>query len=109
MRLERVDSHLEITVRDDGIGIEAHFLPQVFDRFRQADASTTRSHGGLGLGLSIAKQLVELHGGSVRASSDGLGHGATFVVALPLTRCAAKPTRAHPSARARRRRACPPT
>jgi PAS domain S-box-containing protein len=82
--LERVKSHLEIAIRDDGIGIEAHFLPQVFDRFRQADASTTRSHGGLGLGLSIARQLVELHGGSMRASSDGLGQGATFVVSLPL-------------------------
>jgi PAS domain S-box-containing protein len=82
--LERVESHIEISVRDDGIGIEPHFLPQVFDRFRQADASTTRSHGGLGLGLSIARQLVEMHGGSVRATSAGLDQGATFVVALPL-------------------------
>jgi PAS domain S-box-containing protein len=79
--LERVESHIEISVRDDGIGIEPHFLPQVFDRFRQADASTTRSHGGLGLGLSIARQLVEMHGGSVRATSAGLDQGATFVVA----------------------------
>jgi len=82
--LERVESHIEISVRDNGIGIEPHFLPQVFDRFRQADASTTRSHGGLGLGLSIARQLIELHGGSIRATSAGLDQGATFVVALPL-------------------------
>jgi len=82
--LERVESHIEISVRDNGIGIEPHFLPQVFDRFRQADASTTRSHGGLGLGLSIARQLVEMHGGSIRATSTGLDQGATFIVALPL-------------------------
>ncbi|HEY4957702.1 MAG TPA: ATP-binding protein [Caldimonas sp.] len=98
VRLERIDSHLEITVRDDGIGIEAHFLPQVFDRFRQADASTTRSQGGLGLGLSIARQLVELHGGSVRASSDGPGHGAAFVVSLPLTAMRHEPPREHRAA-----------
>ena len=82
--LRRAENHLELTVRDDGIGIDARFLPQVFDRFRQADASTTRSHGGLGLGLSIARQLVELHGGSIAAASDGLGAGASFVVRLPL-------------------------
>ena len=83
--LRRINSHLEVVVRDTGIGIDAQFLPQVFDRFRQADASTTRSHGGLGLGLSIVKQLVELHGGSVQAMSGGLGQGASFVVSLPLT------------------------
>ena len=82
--MRRAENHLELTVRDDGIGIDAPFLPQVFDRFRQADASTTRSHGGLGLGLSIARQLVELHGGSIAAASDGLGAGASFVVRLPL-------------------------
>ena len=60
------------------------FLPRVFDRFRQADASTTRSHGGLGLGLSIAKQLVELHGGTLHAKSDGAGRGATFIARLPI-------------------------
>ena len=84
VRVQRVDSHVELVVRDTGIGIEAGFLPQMFDRFRQADASTTRSHGGLGLGLSIARQLVELHGGSIRAASDGPNQGATFVVSLPL-------------------------
>jgi len=83
--LERVNSHLEISVTDTGEGITPEFLPYVFDRFRQQDASTVRRHDGLGLGLSIVKQLVELHGGSVRAKSPGVGQGATFVVALPIT------------------------
>jgi PAS domain S-box-containing protein len=83
--LERVGSHAEIHVSDTGQGIKPEFLPHVFDRFRQADASTTRRHGGLGLGLSIVKHLVELHGGSVRASSPGEGQGATFSVTLPLS------------------------
>jgi CheY-like chemotaxis protein len=82
--LERVNSHVEVTVTDTGQGIAPEFLPHVFDRFRQADASTTRKFGGLGLGLSIVKQLVELHGGTVRAKSNGEGSGATFTVALPL-------------------------
>ena len=83
--LERVNSHLEISVTDTGEGIAPEFLPHVFDRFRQADASTTRRHGGLGLGLAIVKQLVELHGGTVRgARAAGPGQGATFTVALPL-------------------------
>ena len=83
--LERVNSHLEVSVIDSGEGIDPEFLPHVFDRFRQADATTTRRHGGLGLGLAIVRQLVELHGGSVRAKSPGPGGGSTFVVALPLT------------------------
>jgi signal transduction histidine kinase len=83
--LERINSHLEISVIDTGEGIKPEFLPYVFDRFRQADASTSRSHGGLGLGLSIVKQLVELHGGSVGVKSDGPGLGSTFIVSLPLT------------------------
>ncbi len=82
--LERVNSHLEVTVTDTGQGILPEFLPHIFDRFRQADASTTRNYGGLGLGLSIVKQLVELHGGTVRAKSAGEGAGATFTVMLPL-------------------------
>jgi PAS domain S-box-containing protein len=81
--LERVGSRVEVSVHDTGVGISADFLPHVFDRFRQADSSTTRRYGGLGLGLSIVKQLVELHGGSMRVSSDGLGHGASFVMTLP--------------------------
>lgn len=82
--LERVSSHVEISVIDTGQGIKLEFLPYVFERFRQADASTTRNHGGLGLGLAIVKHLTELHGGSVRAKSAGEGKGATFVVTLPL-------------------------
>ena len=89
--LGRVDGHLEVSVTDTGEGISAEFLPHVFDRFRQQDSSTTRRHGGLGLGLSIVKQLVDLHGGSVRVASGGKGRGSTFVVDLPV------PT-AHPPA-----------
>jgi signal transduction histidine kinase/CheY-like chemotaxis protein len=83
--LERVNSHVEISVIDTGMGIRPEFLPQVFDRFRQADSTTTRRHGGLGLGLAIVKQLVELHGGTVRAKSPGEGQGSTFTVTLPIT------------------------
>jgi PAS domain S-box-containing protein len=81
--LQRVNSHLEVSVTDTGIGIASDFLPHVFDRFRQADASTTRNHGGLGLGLAIVKQLVELHGGNVFAKSAGIDKGATFSVIVP--------------------------
>lgn len=83
MRLERVNSHVEITVTDNGQGINAEFLPHAFDRFRQADSSNTRRVGGLGLGLSIVRQLVELHGGTVQVFSEGEGQGASFVVSLP--------------------------
>ncbi|HEX8162400.1 MAG TPA: PAS domain S-box protein [Pyrinomonadaceae bacterium] len=82
--LARVNSHLEVTVSDTGQGIPEEFLPYVFDRFRQADPTTTRTHGGLGLGLAIVRHLVELHGGSVKAESAGAGQGATFRVSLPL-------------------------
>lgn len=84
-RLERTGSDVEIIITDTGEGINPEFLPYVFDRFRQADASTTRQHGGLGLGLSIVRHLVELHGGTVQAESLGEGHGASFKVRLPLT------------------------
>jgi CheY-like chemotaxis protein len=70
-------------VADTGTGIDAEFLPRVFDRFRQADSTTSRAHGGLGLGLSIAKQLMEAHKGTIEAASAGKGHGATFTVRLP--------------------------
>jgi signal transduction histidine kinase/ActR/RegA family two-component response regulator len=82
--LERVNSHLELNVTDNGEGIDTGFLPHVFDRFRQADSSMDRRHGGLGLGLSIVKQLVELHGGTIAARSAGKGQGSTFTVSLPL-------------------------
>jgi signal transduction histidine kinase/ActR/RegA family two-component response regulator len=82
--LERVDSHLELKVADNGDGIDPEFLPHVFDRFRQADSSMDRRHGGLGLGLSIVKQLVELHGGTIAARSAGKGKGSTFIISLPL-------------------------
>jgi PAS domain S-box-containing protein len=83
VRVAGVDGRVEISVSDTGEGIAREFLPFVFDRFRQADASTTRRHGGLGLGLSIVKQLVELHGGTVRVESAGAGQGSTFTVTLP--------------------------
>lgn len=78
-----VNSYVELCVKDTGEGIDPTFLPHLFGRFQQYDGSTTRAHGGLGLGLSIVKQLVELHGGTVHASSEGAGRGATFVVELP--------------------------
>lgn len=82
--LERANSHVEIAVTDTGIGIGPEFIDHIFERFSQADASTTRRHGGLGLGLSIVKHLVELQGGTVRARSAGRDKGATFMVCLPL-------------------------
>jgi signal transduction histidine kinase len=81
--VERVRGDLEITVKDNGRGISPSFLPYVFDRFRQQDASTSRDAPGLGLGLSIARHIVELHGGTISAASQGTGQGATFVVRLP--------------------------
>jgi signal transduction histidine kinase/DNA-binding response OmpR family regulator len=84
VRLSRVNGQAEIEVVDTGIGIAPEFLPFVFDRFRQADGSITRRHGGLGLGLAIVRSLVEMHGGAVDVESAGLGHGATFRVRLPL-------------------------
>jgi len=83
-RLERVNSHVEIVVSDTGIGIPPEFLPHVFERFRQAEAGTTRKTGGLGLGLAIVRHIVEMHGGTVEASSAGVGNGSTFRVRLPL-------------------------
>ncbi|MEP7050466.1 MAG: ATP-binding protein, partial [Pseudomonadota bacterium] len=82
--LDRVDDEAQIRISDTGAGISAEFLPNVFDRFRQYEASLTRKYGGLGLGLTISKQLVEMHGGTIRAESAGLGQGSTFTVTLPL-------------------------
>jgi PAS domain S-box-containing protein len=110
LRLERVNSHVEIVVSDTGIGIPPEFLPHVFERFRQADSRFSRQHGGLGLGLAITRDLVQLHGGTVQAFSEGQGRGATFRVQLPLmivhpTDDAVEP--AHPAAEARRPAAPP--
>jgi CheY-like chemotaxis protein len=84
VRLERVNSHVELTVSDTGAGIKPEFLPYVFERFRQGDAGTTRKTGGLGLGLSIVRHIIEIHGGTVEAMSQGENRGATFCVRLPL-------------------------
>ncbi|HEX8186815.1 MAG TPA: ATP-binding protein [Pyrinomonadaceae bacterium] len=83
VKSEIAGARVAVTVRDTGMGIAPEFLPHIFDRFRQADPGTNRIHGGMGLGLSIVRQLVELHGGAIRAESEGEGMGATFVVSLP--------------------------
>jgi signal transduction histidine kinase/CheY-like chemotaxis protein len=83
--LERMQSHLELRVSDTGQGIHLDLLPHVFDRLRQGDSTSTRAHGGVGIGLALVRHLVELHGGAVQADSRGEGHGATFTVRLPLT------------------------
>jgi PAS domain S-box-containing protein len=102
IRSERVNSHLEITVSDTGQGIASDFLPHVFDRFRQADQKTSRHHGGMGLGLAIVRHLVEMHGGTVRAQSEGENRGSTFTVMLPITpvyQVDPSGARVHPAAR----------
>jgi len=85
VELARVDTHARLRVRDTGKGIQPAFLPHVFDRLRQADSTSTRAHGGLGIGLAIVRHLVELHGGTVAAESGGEGEGATFTVELPIS------------------------
>src|ERR1700694_2246812 len=80
----RINSHLEVTVSDTGIGISSDFLPHVFERFSQADAGIDRTRGGLGLGLAISRHLVELQGGRIYATSDGPGKGSTFRIELPV-------------------------
>jgi CheY-like chemotaxis protein len=85
VRLRRIDSDIELTVEDNGEGILSTFLPHVFESFRQSDGSVSRPHGGLGIGLSIAKHILELHGGFIKAESPGAGRGATFVVRLPMS------------------------
>jgi signal transduction histidine kinase len=103
VHLQRVNSHVEIVVSDTGQGIRPELLPHLFERFRQADSSSTRAHAGLGIGLALVRHLVELHGGTVRAESSGEGQGARFTVRLPLAATAllARPeseTRVHPTA-----------
>ena len=104
VRLRQDGSFLSLSVTDNGKGIEPEFIPHVFERFRQADSTSTRSHGGLGLGLAIVRHLVELHGGTVHAESGGIGAGSTFTVRLPLTTplqgpAAPKPEPADPDVR----------
>jgi CheY-like chemotaxis protein len=84
VRLRRLNEHIEIIVSDTGMGIAREFLPYVFERFRQADGSSTRKHGGLVLGLAIVRHLVEMHGGAAKAESAGVGQGASFTIILPL-------------------------
>ena len=84
IELKRANNDAQITVSDTGQGISPEFLPNIFNRFQQADSSTTRKHGGLGLGLSIVRHIVELHGGTVKVESPGEGLGATFTVSIPL-------------------------
>jgi signal transduction histidine kinase len=84
VRLTAADGIIRIVVSDTGIGIEPDLLPHVFERFRQADASSAGTQGGLGLGLAIVREIVEMHGGTVEAQSDGRGRGATFIVTLPM-------------------------
>jgi CheY-like chemotaxis protein len=97
--LEQVNSHLQITVSDTGKGLDAKFLPHIFERFRQADQTSTRSYGGLGLGLSIVQQIVQLHGGTIHAESAGVGQGASFIVQLPRT--SSRPVEEHVERRRR--------
>jgi PAS domain S-box-containing protein len=84
VQLARINSHVELTVSDTGIGIEPVFIPHLFERFRQVDSGYTREHGGLGLGLALVRHFIELHGGTVHGTSEGIGRGATFRVELPL-------------------------
>ena len=107
--LERVNSHVEVSVIDTGEGIAPEFLPYIFDRFQQGDASTTRRHGGLGLGLAIVKELVGLHGGDVSVKSGGIGQGAAFTVNLPLVAVYSEPDNElrHPLAVLRENRPLP--
>ncbi len=115
IRLERINSHVEIIVTDSGQGISPDILPYIFERFRQADSTTTRTHSGLGLGLAIVRHLVEMHGGTVEAESVGAGQGSTFTVKLPLVvmrsldvRRASDAERVHPTASSGVPFNCPP-
>jgi signal transduction histidine kinase/ActR/RegA family two-component response regulator len=98
--LEATGTYARITVADTGVGINAEFLPYIFERFRQADTTSTRRHKGLGLGLAISRHLIELHGGTIEAASPGEGHGSTFTVTVPLLRAVAAEGPAPPAVRA---------
>ena len=98
VELSRGRSQIEISVTDTGIGIHRDFLPYVFNRFSQADSAITRTHGGIGVGLAIAKSLVELHGGTITVNSSGEGQGSTFSIRLPISAVAQRPT-PHPASK----------
>jgi signal transduction histidine kinase/ActR/RegA family two-component response regulator len=102
VRVARVNSQVEIVVVDNGQGIKPEFLPYVFERFRQEDSGTNRQKGGLGLGLAIVRHIVELHGGTVRAASEGPGKGATFTVTLPIKVSLASPAETRDTVAARK-------
>ncbi len=104
VRVEPKDSQIVLSVSDTGIGIDPAFLPHLFERFRQADSSTTRHHGGLGLGLAVVRHMAELHGGTVNAESAGLNHGTTFCVTLPVRAVGESERGAQEDARASERR-----
>jgi signal transduction histidine kinase len=104
--LKRAGEQAEIVVRDNGTGISPDFLPHVFEHFRQADSTSTRTHGGLGIGLAIVRRLIELHGGTVAVESKGEGRGATFRIRLPLLRHHA-PKKTAAKKQTRRTRALP--
>jgi signal transduction histidine kinase len=97
LRIAREGAYVQLSVTDTGMGIEPEFLPQVFERFKQADASSARRHGGLGLGLALVRELAELHGGSVRVKSDGPLQGSTFTVLLPARTSAARVEKKKPT------------
>lgn len=97
LRLTRDESHVLLTISDSGQGIAPEFLPHVFDRFRQADSSSVRKHGGLGLGLAIVRHLAEMHGGLVSAQSEGIGRGASFTVRLPIMPLRVQPAQVEPT------------
>jgi signal transduction histidine kinase/CheY-like chemotaxis protein len=108
VHVRRAESDLELTVQDNGAGIDPEFLPHVFESFRQADGSTSRRYGGLGIGLSIAKHIVELHGGTIEAESRGIGQGALFRVRLPIRPGASTPSVARVPATQKQESAPPP-
>jgi PAS domain S-box-containing protein len=102
VRVEQREGEVKVSVSDTGAGISPHFLPNVFERFRQADSTTTRTHGGLGLGLAIVRHLVELHGGTIEAESPGLDQGSTFIVRLPIRQGTLGPASTVPAGSAER-------